>query len=649
MKPRQNLCFAFSFLLSASLISCGDNASVYQALRMAKNNRAELTKVLNHYKSQSEELKYEAARYLIRYMPYHYSYAGSYEQYCDTVDSILALNKDPQSTNTQIASCSQSFQPTITTELDLERITADYLIRSIDSAYSQWQYGPWARHLTFDDFCEYLLPYKILEGQPLDNWRETLYALYNGDVYSLESTCSDYRNNPRAAVCFINDELKKHNPQLLLFSSDYIPIMRASTLIDKPFGTCIDYTFVATALLRSKGIPVSIDYTPQWPDRFMGHYWNTVLTERRKKYEFNGFESNPSEEHYPDAKFAKVFRMTYKPNNELLELIHQGRALPPTLSNIFCKDVTEEYLETSDITIRLFPRRTEGDNVYLAVFNNFEWKPIYWGYVRGNKARFKGMGRNVLYLPVLWKNEKPIPVGDPFFLDMTGNIRYIRPDTTRHQNIRVNRKFPPLRHVCARRDYLRFGKIEAANKPDFSDAVIAAELPDWDHLADTLNTSAVAPYRYWRFKSSGNYRCEMAELYFWESGSEQRLCGKRIAGPSRRPGLDDFKWFDDNDPLTALWAEGDDYWAGYDFGEPISIDRISYIRRSDGNDILPGAEYELFYWSENHWVSLGRQTAKDVYLAYNEAPIHALFYIKCHSYGKDNRIFEYEDDRITWR
>lgn len=95
----------------------------------------------------------------------------------------------------------------------------------------------------------------------------------------------DYRNNPRAAVCFINDELKKHNPQLLLFSSDYIPIMRASTLIDKPFGTCIDYTFAATALLRSKGIPVSIDYTPQWPDRFMGHYWNTVLTERRKKYD----------------------------------------------------------------------------------------------------------------------------------------------------------------------------------------------------------------------------------------------------------------------------------------------------------------------------------------------------------------------------
>ena len=231
--------------------------------------------------------------------------------------------------------------------------------------------------------------------------------------------------------------------------------MRASTLIDKPFGTCIDYTFAATALLRSKGIPVSIDYTPQWPDRSMGHYWNTVLTERRKKYEFNGFESNPSEEHYPDAKFAKVFRMTYKPNSELLELIHQGRALPPTLSNIFCKDVTDEYLETSDITVRLFPGRPEGDNVYLAVFNNFEWKPIYWGYVRGNKARFKGMGRNVLYLPVLWKNEKPIPVGDPFFLDMTGDIRYVRPDTTRHQNIRVNRKFPPLRHVCARREYLR--------------------------------------------------------------------------------------------------------------------------------------------------------------------------------------------------
>lgn len=644
------ILFSFLCIMPMLLIGCRYDNSVCRSLQKAGENRSELEMVLHHFKkNKSDSLKYKAACYLIRHMPLHYSYGGSYEGYCDAVDSILSLKYDLQRTSFLIDSCSKRHQRTITFQPDIEHLKADYLIRNIDSAYSQWQYGHWAQHLTFDDFCEYLLPYKLMDQQPMDNWREQLFSLFNGDVYQLESICSDYKANPRAAVCFINDELKKHNHQLLNSSSNYFPIMRATTLINKPFGTCVDYTFAAAALMRSKGIPVTIDYTPQWPDRNFGHYWNTVFTTRKKNYEFNGFESNPSEEHYPDAKFAKVFRITYKPNDEILELVKQGRPLPPSLFNIFFKDVTNEYLATSDIAVKLFKDRPKGHNVFLAVFDNFEWVPIYWGNARGNNAYFKAMGRNILYLPVLWKNEVALPIGNPFFLDFNGGIRYLTPDFGYCHDVHINRKFPILRHVCARRDYFRFGKIEAANKPDFSDALNVAELPDWNIPADTLNISTVPPSRYWRFKSSGDNRCEMAELYFWQKDSDQRLRGEIITGSGRRVGLDDFKWFDDGDPLTALWAEGDTYWAGYDFGEPVSIDRISYIRRGDGNDILPGAEYELFYWNGLNWDSLGRQVAKDVYLVYKNAPSGALFYIKCHSYGRDNRIFEYENGHIIWR
>lgn len=599
-------------------------------------------------KDKADSLKFKAAQYLIRYMPHHYSYAGSYEQYCNSVDSIIALKKDVDSTNMLINACSEQYQSAITLEADIEHISAEYLIRNIDSAYNQWLHGPWAQHLTFDDFCEYLLPYKLTNNQPLDNWRETLYPLYNGDAYKLEATCSDYRNNPRAAVCFINDELKRHNHQKLFFNSNAVQIMRATTLIDKPFGTCTDYAFATAALMRSKGIPVSIDYTPQWPDRYSGHSWNTVLTIRRKKYEFNGFESNPSEEHYPDAKFAKVFRMTYKPNDNLLDLLRRGGKLPPSLLNIFCKDVTDEYIETSDITVDLFEHRVKGNNIYLAVFDNFEWKPVYWGEIKGNKAHFERMGRNVLYMPVLWDGNMVIPFGKLFFLELTGKVRYIETDILHRQDVHLSRKFPMLRHVFAQRDFMRHGKIEVANNADFSDAITIAKLPDWDISSDTINLSLVTPSRFWRFKSSDSHRCDMAEIYFWQEGAVERMKSTVVKG-CLRPGLDDFLWFQDDDQLTSLWAEGDDFWAGYDFLEPVSIDRISFIRRGDGNNIQPGMNYELYYWQTDHWKSLGEQTAKDVYLVYKNAPAKALFYIKCLSYGLDNRIFEYINGEVVWR
>ena len=54
---------------------------------------------------------------------------------------------------------------------DSKIMTADYLIWSIDEAFRTWKQGKWARHLSFDEFCEFLLPYKVVETQLLDDWR----------------------------------------------------------------------------------------------------------------------------------------------------------------------------------------------------------------------------------------------------------------------------------------------------------------------------------------------------------------------------------------------------------------------------------------------------------------------------------------------
>ena len=43
------------------------------------------------------------------------------------------------------------------------------------------------------------------------------------------------------------------------------------------------------SIMRSKGIPVMMDFIPQWPVRSGRHYWNVMLDNRGKKCSFSGY------------------------------------------------------------------------------------------------------------------------------------------------------------------------------------------------------------------------------------------------------------------------------------------------------------------------------------------------------------------------
>lgn len=67
---------------------------------------------------------------------------------------------------------------------DAEVITADYLIDNIDHAFEVWGKRPWAKYYSFDDFCEYVLPYRIA-NEPLEAWRRVYYDRYAATVDSM--------------------------------------------------------------------------------------------------------------------------------------------------------------------------------------------------------------------------------------------------------------------------------------------------------------------------------------------------------------------------------------------------------------------------------------------------------------------------------
>jgi hypothetical protein len=85
-----------------------------------------------------------------------------------------------------------------------------------------------------------------------------------------------------------------------------------------------------------------------------------------------------------------------------------------------------------------------------------------------------------------------------------------------------------------------------------------------------------------------------------------------------------------------------------DFGAPQHITRIIYMPRSDGNIITYGDKYELKYWGNDGWISLGRKTAAGVTLTFDHCPAGALFLLHDCTRGVEDRIFTYENGRQVW-
>ena len=161
-------------------------SSLEFALRMAKDNRAELDKVLCFYqKNLADSLKYKAACFLIENMPYHsYVYGEQLEKYKEYYVWLKGSHgKTPEEVVDSIIKTFGSIGQ-LDIKYDLQEIDSAYLCSNIEWAFKVWREQPWGKNISFDMFCEYLLPYRIGD-ESLGYWREMYYEKYNPLLDSL--------------------------------------------------------------------------------------------------------------------------------------------------------------------------------------------------------------------------------------------------------------------------------------------------------------------------------------------------------------------------------------------------------------------------------------------------------------------------------
>jgi hypothetical protein len=281
-------------------------------------------------------------------------------------------------------------------------------------------------------------------------------------------------------------------------------------------------------------------------------------------------------------------------------------------------------------------------------WDNRNWYPIRWG--KSNPvAVFTGMGKDIAYLPVCYREQGLVACGSPFILTRQGDVRMLEADTSRRQTLTLNRKHPLIYKWIM--ELMKDGQFQGANRPDFSDAVTLYAIPDHPELVfQEVFPAQPCQYRYYRYLSPPGGGCNIAELEFY--GAD----GARITGqPAGTPGSHDDnpeRTFDrafDGDVLTYYDAANKDgAWVGMDFGRKTALTKIRYLPRNDDNEVAPGQLYELFYRGPDGWVSLGQQIAAGQTLSYDHAPLNALFLLRNLTKGKEERIFTYENGKQVW-
>ena len=78
------------------------------------------------------------------------------------------------------------------------------LIENIDLAFKAWKTKPWAKDMTLDTFCEYILPYRA-NKEPVERWR----AACEVDAKSIVALMKDPQD-PKEAAGLVQKDSKHH-------------------------------------------------------------------------------------------------------------------------------------------------------------------------------------------------------------------------------------------------------------------------------------------------------------------------------------------------------------------------------------------------------------------------------------------------------
>lgn len=616
-----------------------------QTYKLAGYHNQEINKAISIAKTSGDRNTYEATLFLINSMDEAFSMEGpSLNEYYKLLSEFYDREHIDMwslyAFEDSLFSTGNYFHDLIKT-YDHNSITSDYILSRVDNALQMWQ-SPFSSNLNFQEFCNYLLPYRI-GTEELEYWWEDYRLVFGHTLDSL--SC---RNDVtifefcKAINSLIPEPHRSYNNYPATK-----PSARPSSLVKILGGTCDDYVALTTYICRSYGIPVCTDFTPQWSNHSSGHSWCAIIQGDSTYHYMVGEPPFLAREKPFSYKPVKIYRKMQSVQKDALASQRGIDNIPTALCNPKLKDVTNYYMDVCDIHVNKLFRHNRSKLVYLSCFDDKSWVPVCGAKRFGHRASFKDVGYPAVFLPQYFKYGHFFPAQYPILIDSLGILRILKPDTTNVQTVKLKRKYMD-RRAWQFVDSLRGGAFELSNSPDFSkrDRLVIPDTINYSYQSIPVN----GRYRYLRYvpKQGGSGNIAEIEVY----NEKRELIRGKVIGTYNAP--DSFHPMEnafDSDVLTyvACNTNQEDAWIGLDLGHQEDIRTICYLPRSDDNFIRDGEVYELCYW-DNGWIPLGKQIGSRISqeLLYDNVPANALLLLHNYSKGKEERIFTYEHDNQIW-
>lgn len=621
------------------------------ALNLAGPNKPELLTVISDYSQNNKDsLKLKAAYFLIENMPHLHYYEG------ELLDKYMNYPKFLSRDMFYVHIGSHYFDRVLghfsvdqlNLHYDIKEVSAHQLESNIDMAFKAWQEQPWGLNYNFNQFCEYILPWRLADEAPEYNNRNEIYRDFNDILDSIR-----LKNGSAIDACTaINNELKRKG-WFLFIGLEFLPHTPISKLLEYQTGSCREQSDFGAYIMRSVGIPVSIDFVPQWPTRSGNHTFNAVINKNGKPILFNAADDNPAMSSHIDMKKGKVYRHIYHENMQSLAVLKDAQEIIPSLfSDAYIQDVTDEYCDCSEAHISI-----KGSNLlkgkikyaYLCVFDDVNWVPIDWSNINSDSIIFHKLENDIVYMPAAYIDATVIPLTDPFILRKGNKIEFIRPDSAHlTQSVTIKHIFPVTPDRTAK---LR-GDFEGSDNPSFTDAKVLFSFspnckinPFWNNIIVKNSES----FRYVRYFSHGE--CTIGEMEFYSGG--EKLSGKLIGDDLlNNNGLFSKEKAIDGDISTSYFSKKDNAWVGLDLGRFEHLDSIRYspgvARYAPAYHVISDHRYELNYWYHGNWMTFGDATATGDSVIFNNFPSNDLYLLHDLSTQQEERIFTIRDGTQIW-
>jgi len=349
---------------------------------------------------------------------------------------------------------------------------------------------------------------------------------------------------------------------------------------------------------------------------------------------------------------GKVWIECYALNRGLSRKMHamtNSRNIHPAFRYPTIQDVTALYANPKCLSFnihadRLYRLPVNDEPLYLCMSSSDKWIPVdvIEFAAKDSTVRIKDVEGDVVFRIATSSGDRLNFIAPPFLVDRrTGELHWYETSSSDKEQVCLLHKFN-LRTEPFGQNMIG-GIFEGSNNADFhlSDTLhIINKFPD--RLYNLAHITHSSKYRYARYRGIKSGSSDISELTFIND-KDLPIKGKPICNINELTLVNAF----DGDPYTSFHTVEKDAWIGLEFDEPCIISSIIFTPRNRKNYIQPGNRYELFYCNNEGWASVGSYTAKSDSLLY-DVPRGSLLFLKNHTEGNQERIFEYRNGKQIW-